>query len=213
MIKLAKKDRLLFIGDSITDAGRNDFFKADLGQGYVNMIAGQLYRQYFHYQLEIINRGISGNTISDLVQRWQVDCLDLNPNIVTIQIGINNLWQTYNNQLEFNKIHFEKFIKDYEYLITSLRQVSSVRQIILMEPYLIPHPDPRPLMRENLNTLNRRLANFAKDQNLLFVETNQIMNRLAKGLSPEYVTGNDGVHPTSFGHAHLAERWFVTCKL
>lgn len=207
MIRLNKADTLLFIGDSISDAGRNDYFQADLGQGYVNMIAGLLYRQFFHYGLLIINRGIGGNVITDLENRWQEDCLRHNPNIVTIQIGINDLWGIKDSK------DLEQFTSQYQGLISSLKSTSSVRHILIMEPFMVAERDELRAMEDQLNHMQVTLKELAQQEEVHFVETHQIINRLAKGLTSQFVTGDDGIHPTSFGHAHLAERWFVTAKL
>lgn len=207
MIQIHKEDKLLFIGDSISDVGRNDYFQADLGQGYVNMIAGQLFRQFFHYKLHFINRGIGGNIITDLEARWQEDCLDHQPNIVTIQIGVNDLWRIKDSS------DIEDFISRYRGLISSLKSTSSVRHILIMEPFMVAQRAELQAMEDQLGEIQTALKELALQEEVLYVATHQIINRLAKGLTPQYVTGNDGIHPTSFGHAHLAERWLVTAKL
>lgn len=90
--------RILFQGDSITDARRDK--KADkandangLGNGYPFFAAGEILRDHADLKLEIFNRGISGNKVPDLEARWQADCLDLKPNVLSILIGVNDIWQ------------------------------------------------------------------------------------------------------------------------
>lgn len=213
MLNIQPKDTLLFIGDSITDCGRRDFFQANLGQGYVNMIAGDLYRKFFHYHLNIINRGVSGNTMADLVERWQSDCLDYQPNIVTIQIGINDIWHRHSAGTHLTPDGLAQFIDHYRYLIQSIKAQNAATHIILVEPFLLPEPESNQAMLTDLLAMNQAISQLAENEAVLLVKTHTIMNRLAKGLGCTTVSGQDGVHPTSFGHAHLAERWFVTTRV
>ena len=102
-IRLLKGQTILFQGDSITDAGRN---KEDmsynnaraLGTGYAMLTAGQLLQKYAHLDLKIYNKGISGNKVFQLAERWDKDCLDLKPDIVSILIGVNDIWHKLNGQ-------------------------------------------------------------------------------------------------------------------
>ena len=94
-IELKQNQTLLFIGDSITDCGRQELPYAPLGCGYVNFAANFLLASIPHLNLTIENRGIGGNSTRDLRDRWQEDCLDLKPDIVSVMIGINDLWRKY----------------------------------------------------------------------------------------------------------------------
>ena len=92
--------KILFQGDSITDAGRNrDADTANipsgLGSGYVNLIAAQLLRQHPEDNLQIYNRGISGNRIVDLYARWKVDAINLKPDLISVLIGVNDTWHEF----------------------------------------------------------------------------------------------------------------------
>ncbi|APZ49469.1 hypothetical protein BW721_07140 [Jeotgalibaca sp. PTS2502] len=75
-MKLKQNDVILFIGDSITDVGRNREDGYNLGSGYTLMVAGALSARYPELQLQFLNRGIGGNKIGDLKERWETDCLD-----------------------------------------------------------------------------------------------------------------------------------------
>ncbi len=90
---LASGSRILFQGDSITDAGRDR--KAEgannsggLGRGYPFLAAGEMLRDHAELKLEIFNRGISGNKVPDLAARWQTDCIELKPTVLSNLIGL-----------------------------------------------------------------------------------------------------------------------------
>lgn len=83
-------DTVLFQGDSITDAGRDRSNGADLGRGYALMAAGWFNALFPEVGAKFLNRGISGNRVKDLQARWQQDCVDLQPDWVSIYIGIND---------------------------------------------------------------------------------------------------------------------------
>ena len=90
-IELKHNDTIVFIGDSITDAGRREAAYRPLGYGYVHFAANYLQAKYPEYNLISINTGISGNTIRDLNIRWERDCMAYKPNILSVLIGINDV--------------------------------------------------------------------------------------------------------------------------
>lgn len=205
MIQLQHKTTLLFIGDSITDAGRGEYFGANLGQGYVNMIAGQLYRQYIPLQLNILNQGVGGDKLTDLVTRWQVDCLDLNPDIVTIQIGINDIWYRLSAGIPYTETILEQYKENYRYLLKTLTQREV--QIILVEPYVLPYPEDRLEWRPFVDTMKEVIADLAEEYDATLVKLDDVLNQAGENLGYETITGADGVHPTSLGHAFIADQW------
>ena len=91
---LTKNGVLVLQGDSITDAGR--FGEPEnLGSGYARMVAKYIENFYPDLEMKVYNRGISGHRSKDLVERWDKDCLDLNPTVVTLLIGINDVWRSF----------------------------------------------------------------------------------------------------------------------
>src|SRR4051812_13548877 len=93
--QLKQGDKVLFQGDSITDCGRNREVATDLGKGYPLMVAAAFGAAYPEMGVTFINRGIGGNRVVDLQSRWQEDCIDLQPDWVSIYIGINDCWRRY----------------------------------------------------------------------------------------------------------------------
>ena len=117
---------ILFQGDSITDCGRNREDPDDLGDGYVNLITEILSDRYSHYNIKFINRGISGDRIRDLQLRWDTDCIDIKPDILSILIGVNDTLITPARQFE----------EEYRMLLTQTARALNSK-IILCEPFIL----------------------------------------------------------------------------
>ncbi|MBE6591473.1 MAG: GDSL family lipase [Ruminococcaceae bacterium] len=121
--------RLLFQGDSITDAGRG----ADgIGKGYVKYAIEYIKEKYPNADIEFINKGISGNKVCDLLARLDKDFLDLEPDMVSIMIGINDTWH-HMPQKDF--IPDEQFEADYRAILTALKDRGI--KIMMIEPFVI----------------------------------------------------------------------------
>ena len=90
-------DLILFTGDSVTDCDRNRNDPVSLGFGYAGSIARQLGMNFKDLDLRIQNTGISGNRTCDLIDRWNTDCIDLQPDWVSILVGVNNTWRRYDH--------------------------------------------------------------------------------------------------------------------
>src|SRR5690625_7444026 len=89
--------RIVFIGDSITESGKSEDPEA-LGSGYVRLLYDYFITTYPTSDLEVINKGISGNRIDDIKASWHRAVLELNPDIVSISVGINDVWRQLKNQ-------------------------------------------------------------------------------------------------------------------
>jgi lysophospholipase L1-like esterase len=125
--------KVLFIGDSITDCGRRDVF-APLGNGYVKFFTELVMAKYPERNIEYVNTGIGGNRITDLKARWQVDAMDHNPDWLSIKIGINDLHSFLGG--DPNGVSPELFEEIYEYLL-DLTTKSLDCKIILIDPFYI----------------------------------------------------------------------------
>lgn len=211
MVQLQHKNTLLFIGDSITDAGRREYFGANLGQGYVNMVASQLFRQYIPLQLNIINKGVGGDRLSDLIQRWDIDCLNLKPDVVSIQIGINDIWHRLSANLPLTDTIIQQFKDNYTFLLKSLKERDI--QIVLMEPYVLPYPEDRNEWRPYVAKMSKIIQELAEEYDATLVQLDKELNQAGENLCYEAITGVDGVHPTSLGHAFIADCWLRDTKL
>lgn len=211
-ISIKPESKILFIGDSITDVGRNRNDAKDLGHGFPMLIAADLLRKYPHYNLEILNRGISGDKVSDLKERWEKDCLELAPELVTILIGINDVGHMVDDSEIPKKEELEKFEADYRFLLKSLAQWTDAR-VVLMEPFVLPYPKDRLNWRKQLDPRIQIVRRIAKDYHAILIPLDGLLN--AKGITTDYhiYTGDDGVHPTMTGHATIADLWLKQLNL
>jgi lysophospholipase L1-like esterase len=118
---LEEGDLVLFQGDSITDAGRsreregeaND--RAALGNGYALLAAAGMHCARPAAKLRFHNRGISGNKVFQLAERWEKDCLDLAPDVLSILIGVNDIWHKRGGHYDGT---VETYEEDYDALLT-----------------------------------------------------------------------------------------------
>jgi acyl-CoA thioesterase-1 len=132
---------ILFQGDSITDSERKNGHNESLGDGYVMMTVAWLSALYPEYHMKFYNRGISGNRIRDLKNRWKKDCLDLRPNLVSILAGVNDInWRATST---------ESFRADYTSILEQTQQ--SKCQIVLLEPFLVDFNNDYLERKEELN--------------------------------------------------------------
>ena len=210
-MKLNLKDHILFIGDSITDVGRDRTNIADLGQGYPLMIATALKEKYTELELTFSNRGVGGDKLKDMAARWDVDCLSLNPTVVSILIGINDTWHTVGKNQFGSQENLQQFEQQYRTLLTTLVE-KSVRQIILMEPFVLPYPTDREMWRSDLDPRIQVVRKLAYEFQADLIPLDGLLN--ANGIKQGFalLTGEDGVHPTQEGHEIIAEIWLDTIE-
>lgn len=98
-MQVKKKNTILFLGDSVTDCGRDSSGEWFLGEGYPNMVSSIIRVQYPEHEILCINKGTSGNQTRHILTRLQEDVLDNHPDIVTLCIGINDVWRFYDRPL------------------------------------------------------------------------------------------------------------------
>lgn len=197
---------ILFIGDSITDEGRDRSDSKDLGKGYPLLVASHLWNQYPSYDLNILNRGIGGDEVFNLKERWEKDCLNYNPDIVSILVGVNDVWWHIDDEEKLDEAALLKFEEDYRWLLKTLAHRTDAR-VVIMEPYVLPYPKDRMAWRKHIDPRIQIIRRLANDYHATFVPLDGILN--AKGIMNgfETYTGDDGVHPTVAGHAVIAEAW------
>lgn len=201
-MQLADNSLILFQGDSITDAGRDRVTGADLGNGYVNLIAAWLSAAHPAKNLRFINRGISGNRAVDLEARWQTECLDLQPDWLSILIGINDTWRRYDSGQPTST---ESYAKSYRNLLERASSGTKAR-LMLLEPFVLPTPPDREAWREDLDPKITVVRQLAREFGALYVPLDGIFAAAATQRPMEF-WAYDGVHPTHAGHALIAQHW------
>jgi len=193
---------VVFQGDSITDAGRNRQLPRDLGRGYAMMAAAWFSAAYPERNVTFYNRGISGNRVKDLEQRWDADCLDLGPTWVSILIGINDCWRRYDSN---DPTSVEAFAAGYRRILERTRERTGAR-LILLEPFVLPVPEDRKAWREDLDPKIHAVRELAREFGALYVPLDGLFAAASTRREPAF-WAHDGVHPSPAGHALIARAW------
>lgn len=201
-------DTILFTGDSITDCGRVRSDPAHLGFGYVAFIAARLQAQLASPKLKILNRGISGNRVPDLLGRLEPDLLALQPTVLSILIGINDTWRRYDSNDPTSTAAFEE---GYRRLLGEVREKLTAR-VVLLEPFVLHVPKDRHAWREDLNPKIDVVRRLAVEFGTELVPLDGLFAQAATK-APAAYWAEDGVHPTAAGHALMAEAWLRNAGL
>ncbi|MFC1780657.1 SGNH/GDSL hydrolase family protein [Planctomycetota bacterium] len=208
-VSLQTNQTIVFIGDSITDAGRLEIPYRPFGCGYVHFLAYQMLAKYPQHNLNLINTGISGNTIRDLDQRWERDCLDLKPDILSVLIGINDVCrQYYDSQNE--PVFLDEYELTYQRVLTSVKQKSDCR-IILIQPFLFCEDTDDPIyktLRKYIEVVNKLADKF----DALLIPLQDFIDKKIRQIPP-HKWSDDMMHPYIWAHAWIAQRWAETTGL
>ncbi|TRZ38968.1 hydrolase [Niallia circulans] len=197
-----KNDLLLFIGDSITEAGRYED-PEQIGNSYVRYVRDFLAINKPEILPQIINKGIGGNRVPDLAERWKQDVLDLKPDYVSISIGINDVWRQLDSpqQEAMSHDHFKAIYAD---LIEQVHTHTSAK-VILMEPTVI-QEDVNAQGNKLLKPYVAAIQELAAESNSLLVPTHQAF--IAYLNTPDcQVLTTDGVHMNTIGNMLMAQTW------
>jgi lysophospholipase L1-like esterase len=203
---LRPRERLIFIGDSITDCGRRrpvgeGPYAQALGDGYVSLVDSALTAAYPDYEIHVVNMGVAGNTIRDLRVRWRSDVLEMHPSWLAIMIGINDVWRRFDPpMLAEQAISTEEYVETLESLIQQARP--SLLGLILMTPYLLEKDRGEP-MRALMDQFGAAMRHAAEKHNAVFVDTQAAFDVVLRWLQPAQLA-EDRIHVNQAGHAILA---------
>ena len=196
---------ILFQGDSITDCGRNREIYGSMGDGYAAMTAGAMTALFPERDLRFLNRGVSGNKVTDLEARWRKDTLELKPDVLTLLIGINDTHVACAEPEHAQSI--EEFGVSLRGILTAARAQKPDLALVLLEPFLL-HSD-----NENAqwsadwdNNLAERTAVYtqaARAFDAEYIPLQSVFLSKLRERPPEYFS-EDSVHPTMAGHRVIA---------
>ena len=202
---------ILFQGDSITDCTRNGDYFFKIGTGYPNAVTSEVSAKYPNVY-EFVNMGISGNRIVDLYARIKSDFINLNPDIASIYIGVNDSWHEIKHN---NGVSTQKFETIYDMMLTEIYAACPNIKLILIAPFVLEG-------KETCNTdecpdrLNRFIVDvsekasavkrIAKKYNLPVIDLQPVFDEACKKADPDYWT-LDGVHPSLAGHNLIKNLW------
>lgn len=186
---------IVFAGDSVTDCGRREDPEG-LGHGYVRLLAG-------HETLigaRVRNAGVGGDRLTDLGERWHQDVVALEPDLVTVLIGINDTWRGFDSGQHSDPSAFEE---RYRGLLGALEPVT---RIVLMEPFVLPVDTGQEAWRPDVETRIDAVHRLAVEFGATLVPTDRALRGRAEALGAQALAA-DGVHPTPLGHREIADAW------
>jgi acyl-CoA thioesterase-1 len=198
---LKSDDRILFTGDSITDAGRTA--EQPFGvNGYVAMTVARLQAHFASSRMYLFNRGISGNRVSDLLGRLDNDLIELRPTVISIMIGINDTWRRYDSN---NPSSIEDYESQFRTILTRIRRELTAR-VVLIEPFVLHVPADRAAWREDLNPRIDAVRRLAVEFSTDLIPLDGLFAQAATQAPAEF-WAHDGVHPSPAGHQLIAQAW------
>ena len=206
--------RILFQGDSITDAYRNredpEALNA-MGIGYPQLLKAQLGMDY-PGQLDFQNRGISGNRVVDVYARIKRDLINLAPDYLSMLIGVNDVWHELGGR--HDGVDADKFERVYDLLLTEVRCALPQVKLIVLEPFVLQgsatvNPDEPERWEAFSREVPLRAAasrRVAEKHGALFIPLQEKFDALCAQAPAGYWLA-DGVHPTAMGHELIAREW------
>ncbi len=222
--------KALFIGDSITDGAwghdcegkpSKERSHGDLnhiyGHGYMYLCASELQSKYPERDIQFFNRGISGHTLKMMVDRWGEDCIDLQPDLVSILIGTNDVEYYVGRDTITEPFDFKAWDEMYRYALDTLQTACHNVQIVLCTPFVAPSgwrgEAPNFVLRQSLiDSLDVHTEQIAKDYGARLVRFDALFKELEKIQPRKDYWIWDGIHPTAAGHRRMADVWLESTK-
>ena len=195
--------KIIFFGDSVTEAGRDLANPSDLGNGYVKFAEAKLRLLYPETRMQFLNRGVGGDRICNLNARLQKDVLDEAPDAIVLQAGINDVWSKFTS----SEVSEDGFRSEYTALLDALTKTGA--KILVLQPFALPIGD-KTRLRPRLNTFNKIIREIAKAHNVPVIPMDEIFQGATQDIKPTQFS-TDGIHPTHRGHRYLAD--FVVKEL
>ncbi len=197
---------VVFQGDSITDANRDRaHYYANqvrgMGHGYVSQIVAEMLGAEPHKDWQCYNRGISGNKVYQLADRWEIDCLALKPDILSILIGVNDYWHMINGRYAGTPQIYEG---DYRALLTRTKAALPGVKLILGEPFAVAGGSAIDDRWKDFDTYREIARQLADEFGAAFIPYHDIFAQALKQAPVAYWCP-DGVHPSTAG-AHLMKK-------
>ena len=195
--------KILFQGDSVTDAGRDRSDPSDMGNGYPRFASAMLQDSYPDTEFEFVNLGISGNRTEHLVERLEADFIDIQPDIVSILIGINDVW--HHHAFEYVETTDEQFEANYRTVLDAVKSRTNAR-ILMIQPFLLESVDPaKQELCEELSRKQAIVKRLADEYADAYLPLDEILHAMDEE-DPSYYSA-DGVHPTPDGACCIGEAY------
>lgn len=202
MIKLNENDRILFIGDSITDVDFNKQQDSTIGgkNVYSLQVCEELKKRYKN--LEFFYKGIASNRSYHVYDRLTQDCISLKPNVIVMLIGVNDAWENYVPE-EYPPLlrPFEPHMKE---IFRRIKAELPETKLITMLPFLIDTIPEKEPFHKVLDIYRDNLKSYAQGNTDEIIDLQAVFNEAQKN-NKSYDLAHDGIHPTDFGHSKIAE--------
>jgi lysophospholipase L1-like esterase len=196
--------RVTFIGDSITDAGRDRSDPQSLGDGYVSLLAPDLVARGD----TVRNLGIAGNRAVDLAARWEAELLPTAPDLLTVYIGVNDMWRRFDSD---DPTSAEAFADTLRPLLARVAE-QHAPQFVLMEPFFLPVTEEQRSWLDDLDGKREVVRSLADEFDAAFVPLHGVLTAAASG-RPVAELAPDGVHPTPLGSRLIADAWLAEARI
>lgn len=200
--------KILFQGDSITDAGRDKRNYHDLGQGYPKYAAQYIKEAYPDVDFEFINFGISGNRTAQLFDRFHEDAIAFQPNVISILIGVNDIWHRYTHKIPTSDA---QIALNYRSILERIKRESNAK-ILILSPFALDAED-KDFIREDLKTVIPIVRELAKEFADAYIPLDEkFAEALPSQPTPLYYSA-DGVHPNENGSEFIGKLYAEAIKL
>jgi lysophospholipase L1-like esterase len=190
--------RVTFIGDSITDAGRDRADPGSFGDGYVSLLAPDLIAA----GASVRNLGIAGDRARDLAARWESELLPTAPDVLTVYVGVNDMWRRFDSD---DPTTADEFAATLGPLLERAVAAHAPR-LILMEPYFLPTNDEQRSWLDDLDGKRKVVRSLAVAHGAALVPLHEVFTAAAAE-HPVAALAPDGVHPTPRGSRLIADAW------
>jgi lysophospholipase L1-like esterase len=194
-----RHQRILFIGDSITDSDRAGSARP-FGNGYVRMVRDFMLARYPEYNLTFINRGVGGDTVRNLAARWERDVIAERPDWLAVMIGINDVWRHFAYNVS-EAVPLDEYGSTLRRLLQRAREATGAR-LILMQPFMI-EPNRQNPMRQLMDVYGSQLELIATEFGAPLVRTQAAFDA-ALTVTRGQFWSSDQIHPGGPGHAVIA---------
>ncbi len=201
-----KKIKILFQGDSITDADRDRSDYHNLGNGYALRAAEMLKEAYPDVEFEFIDLGLSGNRTGQLFDRITPDCIEIKPDIVSILIGINDVWHRY--EYEFVPTRDEQIELNYRCVLDVVKESTNAK-LLMLQPFT--EGDNQAFMRKDVEKMIKIVDSLAEKYADAYIRLDEIIHADENYGTEHYFT-RDGVHPNENGAEFIAKLYVEAVK-
>ena len=196
-----KKIKILFQGDSITDADRDRSDYHKMGYGYAAFVVEKLTAKYPGVDFEFINLGLSGNRTDQLFDRLTPDCVELDPDIVSVLISINDVWHRYEH--EFVPTRDEQIELNYRCVLDVIKESTNAK-LLMLQPFT--EGDNQAFMRKDVDKMIKIVDSLAEKYADDYIRLDEIIHADEHYGAELYFT-RDGVHPNENGRKLIGEAY------